>query len=504
MIDHQVIDILKSLNAEDVRQFRRFILSPYFNRSSTLVSLFELLIKSHPDFNSKKLTKEYISETIFNTKDYKDSTVRNALADLQNICEIFLMQENFRNSAALSFDYLLKELREKNIGSVFQKNSSALDKKYEVIKDVDSDYYLSRYRFELNKFNYSALYEMVKEDRDTYKQIESMKYAGAYITIHYIVEIVTIYIASVNYASTYNKPQAMDFMKSLINTLNIKGLEDIFKDSGHYFLIKIYIALLKTFEDTDNEEYYNEYKSLVKANIGKLGEDEICFHYSNLVNYCYTIKVDSEKYDKYNNELFDLYDEMLRNNYYQNKKINYLRNEIYRNMLFLGLELKKVKWVENFILTYSSRLHKSDKDNMMNLAYAYLFYENGEYMQSWKYFNKIKIDFFIYKYDIKNYALKIYFEMGYYDEALTLCENYKKFLFRNDLVSDFDKTRIRNFISYFSKLILFKVGQLPLKHFSTYRKRLELINDTMSRKWLLQKYEEQAAAIKQSKIAKSA
>lgn len=504
MIDHQVIDILKTLNSEEVRQFRRFISSPYFNRSSTLESLFELLIKFHPEFDNKKLTKEYVSENIFNTKEYKDSTVRNAFSDLQTLCEEFLMQENFRKSSALSFDYLLKELREKKLGGVFAKNSAALDKKFEDVKEVDSDYYLSRYRFELNKFNYSELFERVKENKDTIKQIERIKFSGAYITIHYIIEIVSVYLTSANYAFAYNKPQAKEFLTSVINTLNVKGLEEVFKSSEHYFLIRIYIALLKTFENIYDEQTYKNYRSLVKANIDKLGKDEIWFHYSNFINYCYFMKTDSSKNEKYNQELFSIYEDILQNSYYRNSKFNYLRNEIYRNALLIGLQQNKIKWVENFILAYSSKLHKSDKDNMMNLAYAYLYYEKGEYMLSWKYFNKIKIDFFIYKYDVKNYALKIYYELGYYDEALMLTENYKKFLQRNELMSEEEKSAIKNFVSYFSKLVLFKAGQLPQKHFSTYRRRLELANDTMSKNWLMQKYEEQAAEIKQSRIAKSA
>jgi hypothetical protein len=216
------------------------------------------------------------------------------------------------------------------------------------------------------------------------------------------------------------------------------------------------------------------------------------------------MKMDKEKNDKYNEELFNIYDEILSNDYYKNNKIDYLRNEFYRSILILGLQQKKIKWVENFILTCSSKLHKSEKDNMMNLAYAYLHYENGEYLLSWKYFNKIKIDYYIYKYDIKNYALKIYYELGYFDEALMLTENYKKFLQRNELMSEEEKSAIKNFVSYFSKLVLFKAGQLPQKHFSTYRKRLEKTNDTMSKTWLTQKYEEQAAIIKQGRIAKSA
>ena len=206
----------------------------------------------------------------------------------------------------------------------------------------------------------------------------------------------------------------------------------------------------------------------------------------------------------FNKELFSLYEEILQNEYYKNKKTDYLRFELYRDILDICLQQKKIAWAENFILTYSSKLHKSDKDNMMNLAYAYLYYEKGEYMQSWKYFNKIKIDYFIYKYDIKSYALKIYYELGYYEEALTLIENYKGFLGRNDLLPESEKNRKKNFLTYLSKLILFKVGQLPQKYFSTYRRRLESANDIMSRNWILQKYDELAVSMKEIKRAKSA
>lgn len=504
MIEHQVIETIKTFSPEEVKQFRRYLSSPYFNRSTVLVEIFELLAKFYPDFNSRKLTKEYISEVVFKCEEYKDSTVRNALYELQTLTEEFLTQENFRKSTVLSFDCLLKELREKKLTGVFEKNSSFLDKKYSEIKNVDTDYYLSRYKLELNKFNYSELFNRANEDKDTTNQIERIKYSGIFITVHYIIEIVSIYLTSVNFGLAYNKPQAKEFLSSLIRTLNIKGLEEVFEGCEHYFIVQIYIALLKTFENINDEESYLNYKSLVKANISKLGKDEIWFHYSNFINYCYFMKMDKSKNAKYNDELFDIYEEILKNDYYKNNKIDYLRIELYRNILVLGIQQKRINWVENFIISCSPKLHKSEKDNMMNFAYAYLCYEKGEYLLSWKYFNKIKIDYYIYKYDIKNFALKIYMELGYFEEALTLAENYKKFLQRNKLLSEEEKTAYKNFILYFTKLLLFKVGQLPQKHFSTYRRRLEQSVHTSNRLWLMQKYEEQAAGMKQSRIAKSA
>jgi hypothetical protein len=504
MIEHQVIDILKSFSGEEIKQFRRFLASPYFIRSETVNSLFELLVKFHPNFTSKRLTKEYISENIFNSEEFKDSTVRNALSDLLETCEVFLLQENFRKSASSSFDYLLKELRDKKLNDVFQRNTLKQEKQFDPIENVDSEYYLAKYKLELNKFNFSSLYEKVNESSVADKHFQEILDSGIYLTIHYIIEIVSIYLTSVFYSLQYNRSFNDNFLCKLISTLNITGLEKLIENNEHSFLVKIYISLLNTFKNIDDEKAYLNYKSIFKSNLKKLDKDEIWFHYSNLINYC-MLKIRNLKNSEFfNNEIFALYEEILQNEYYKNKKNEYLRFELYRDILFTCLQQNRISWAENFILTYSSKLHKSDKDNMMSLAYAYLYYEKGEFMRSWKYFNKIKIDFFIYKYDVKSYALKIYYELGYYEEALTLIENYKKFLDRNDLLSITEKNRKKNFVSFLSKLILFKVGQLPQKHFSTYRRRLDLAYDTMSRNWILQKYEEQANEFKQRRVAKSA
>lgn len=507
MIEHQVIDILKSFSNEEIKQFRRFLDSPYFNRSENVAALFELLIKFHPNFTSKKLTKEYVSENIFGQENYVDSSVRNLLSDLLNSCEVFMMQENFRKSALLSFDYLLKELREKKLSSIFQRNSEKLDNKYSLLQDVDSEYYLAKHKIELNKFNYAGLNEKITEGLQADEHIKEIYLSSVYLTIHYVIEIISLYLAGVFYAINYNrKLSEIDFLKKAISQVNLEGLQNLLSGSEHKFIVDIYIALMKMLEDFNNEEAYSSYKILIQKHAPKMDKDEAWFHYNNMTNYCTLMQIQTGDYDsqKYNMEIFGLYEDILKNEYYKNKKVNYLRFEYFNDILNISLRLKKMNWAENFIITYGPKLHKSDKDNMMNLAYMYLYYEKGEYMKSWKYLNKITIDYFFYKYDLKNYALKIYFDLGYHEEALTLIEAYKKFLNRNDMIPDNEKNRIKNFISYLSKLILFKAGQLPAKHFSTYRRRLGMTIDTISHRWIMQKYEEQALLIRDRRKALSA
>ena len=506
MIDHQVIDILKSFNTEDIKQFRRFLSSPYFNRSDNVTKSFELLIKFHPNFSSKRLTKEYIGSLMFGSENYNDSTVRNLLLDLLNTLEVFLMQDNFRKSATYAFDNLLKELRDKKLTDVFQRNTEKLSLQYSELKDVDSEYYMAKHKLELNKFNFFALNQKVVEEKDIDGHFEELYSSGLYLTIHYVIEMICLYVTNVFFSIQYNRPVSTSLFEQVVETVNLRGLEKLLEKNKYSFILKIYIAMLNAFKNFNDDNAYYEYKNILKQNIDLLGKDEICFHYNNLMNFT-TLKArnaGSESFETYYEESFNLHDEILKNGYYKNKKSEYLDYSTYRDILLVALRLKKINWVENFIISHSSKLHKSDRDNMMNLAYTYLYYEKGEYEKSWKYLNKIKIDYFVYKYDVKNYALKIYYDLGYYEETLQLIDNYKKFLDRNEMKSDESKNKIKNFISYLNKLIMFKFGQLPSKHFSTYRRRLEMANDTISHNWILQKYQEQAAEIRKSRIAKSA
>jgi len=506
MIDHQAIDILKTFSAEELKQFAKFLESPYFNRSANVSALFSLLVKFHPGFASKRLTKEFISDNIFGKGSYNDSTIRNLLSDLLNASEQFMMQENFRKSALLSFDYLFKELRDKKLTGVYQRNSEKIENKYSQISNVDSEYYYAKHKIEMNKFNFSALNEKIVDTKDADVHLNELYLSGIYITIYYVIEIISLYLASIYYSINYNRPVENIFLKKAVKLVNLQELRNLIAGSEHGFLVNIYISLMNLFENMGDESAYQEYKTLVKEHASKMDKDEAWFHYNNMTNYCTLMQIQTGDYDsqKYNMEIFGLYEDILKNEYYKNKKVNYLRFEYFNDILNISLRLKKMNWAENFIITYGPKLHKSDKDNMMNLAYMYLYYEKGEYMKSWKYLNKITIDYFFYKYDLKNYALKIYFDLGYHEEALTLIEAYKKFLNRNDMIPDNEKNRIKNFISYLSKLILFKAGQLPAKHFSTYRRRLGMTIDTISHRWIMQKYEEQALLIRDRRKALSA
>src|SRR5688572_17688030 len=97
MLDYAFLEIFETFTRDELKIFRRFITSPYFNRSSKVVKLFDHLIKFYPNFEHPALTKENLHKKISPELAYNEITVRRLLFDLQSLSEKFLQQRNFES-----------------------------------------------------------------------------------------------------------------------------------------------------------------------------------------------------------------------------------------------------------------------------------------------------------------------------------------------------------------------------------------------------------------------
>ena len=60
MKNSKLIQVLKSFSAGDWKEFKKFAVSPYFNKGRDYIPLLEELKVFYPNFDSDKLTSEYI------------------------------------------------------------------------------------------------------------------------------------------------------------------------------------------------------------------------------------------------------------------------------------------------------------------------------------------------------------------------------------------------------------------------------------------------------------
>jgi hypothetical protein len=251
--------------------------------------------------------------------------------------------------------------------------------------------------------------------------------------------------------------------------------------------LDLYIKLLNCFTFPDKEEYYYEYKNALSNCRDLLSKNEISFHYSKIISYCILkIKKNNDNID-FKNELFKNYALSVLNEIYKNETIIYLPLYLYRNIILLGLELNKLKWTEKFIQENHRKVPPSESKNMLNYGLALFYKSAGKLELSLEYSNRVNLNYFIYKYDIKILKLKLYYELGYYEECLYLIHSFKEMLRNDRFLNKERKNKYNTFL---------KISERLIKNIDNGKIRSNLVNiinkaPLMAQKeWLLEKINE--------------
>src|SRR5258706_5953488 len=105
MINFEIIQLLKSLSADELKRFEKFLSSPYLNSNKKLPECLKVLRKYYPDFSGGKLNKAALYGALYPGKSYKDITVKRILWDMGRKFSEFIIQEHMVKNKNLSYNY---------------------------------------------------------------------------------------------------------------------------------------------------------------------------------------------------------------------------------------------------------------------------------------------------------------------------------------------------------------------------------------------------------------
>ncbi|MGB9697470.1 MAG: hypothetical protein ACPL2D_09345, partial [Ignavibacteria bacterium] len=283
-----------------------------------------------------------------------------------------------------------------------------------------------------------------------------------------------------------------------LDSIDFHKLDRALQNNSTAHLARIYIAALIAFQHLNELKYYKRYRQLLDEHKNLLNYEELYHHFILLLNYLTissSIAKDSKVYDE---ELLNLYMEIVENEYYRSSISAYLQPELFRNMVLHGLAMKRFNWVDRLILISAKKLPPDMQDDMRNLAIAYLNFEKNDYYGAWHFLTKIKSPHYLFKYDIRNLALRIYYELGKFVETLNLIQNYRRFLQRTELVSEEQKNKFANHLKYLEQLVKFRLNEKSAD-VGYYINQLNKSEKIYMRDWLLNKYTEYAESIRANK-----
>lgn len=485
MTDSKLINLLKKLSPEELKEFEKFIASPYFSRSRDLNPLFKILKQFYPEFSGKNLHNEFIFKSLYPGKKYENvksgNLIKTLFSDLFRLCKDFLIQNEFMKDSKRREYYLLNQLRKKQMNREFEKEYGKILKEDCFNNKGSAEYFIENYYLQSVKRDYSL------DNDDFANTYESALSAGEYAAVTALVKCLRN-ADEKTLADMFNLETRYNLTDNMLRNLNIDSLIEEMKSNNDRFYPYVYTYyLVYKLNKVKSNEYYFGLKNHLDKYLHIFGRDELYILKSILLTYC-SVKSAGKEREIFQKEQFKLYDENLRLGIYKRGSEEEFHVVLFRNMVLIAGTLGETKWLENFIEKYSCELPEKHRENMINFSNAFLCMSEKNYEKALGYFSKIKLNLFIFKIDVRIYQMILYYELNYLDQGYSLIDSTLHFLADTGEASEIISDSTRNFLKYYRELLKFKNSEFSSKSdLPLLLKNLKEEKILASRDWLVSK-----------------
>lgn len=463
--------ILKAMTSHDLKEFDKFITSPYYNKNEVLVKLFGLLKKEYPNFDGPGVEREKIYYKLYNTKDFDESKLRYAFSDLSKLLEKYIIAKELEKNKTKENLLLLEFYKANDIEKYFNQTFDDTNKLLES-SAKDSEYYFHKYLAEEILFNYSS----VKRDKSL---DEVLQMVADNLDSYYLSKKLKFYCEMYTRQNFLNSSYQTKFLNEILHHIETVGYQE-------FPAIIVYYYVLKTLIDENEESHYYNLLELLDKNEKFFSKEEMRDLYFLAQNYC-TKKINQgDRENKYLKEYFMLTNKLIEKEMiYEN---GFIIPSTFKNIVTVGLRLEEFDWTENFIYTYKEKLAPKYRENAFTYNLAWLHFFKQEYKKTLRLLSNVEYMDVYYVLDSKILLLKTYFELDDADAFYSLIDSFYVYLRRNELISAYQKNICLNFVKFAKRLMRIKQGDTKAAE-----KLIEEINETQqvaSISWLLKKAEE--------------
>ena len=483
MQDSRLTEILKTFDKAELRSFEKFLDSPFVKSRRNIKPLLLHLSNFHPRFESPELNKERIFRILFPGIIYSEKKIINLMGDLTKETENFLKYQSLDEDEITSMLLISKGYYRKKLFRHSYRIANNMENKLTPGFSPGKDYF-SKLKQVL--FLKSSYYTTVNEFGN---MIDSKKNYFEASFAQFIIDLIQIHSSKDPALTTYGKKIENDFIKAVTESFNLDLFFSRMEKSSyaHKSLIDIHYYLFKTLVQPEEKKFYFLLRDLFYGNIKSFDREERYFLFNHLATYC-SDEV-SRKNIEFYQEALDVYKHMLKYNAYSHSESEYMQVVTYRNIIYYCNTVKDDKWFEYFIEKYSDVITPKHREDMKNFACANLQFLRKDFEKSLTSVSLITYEFFLFKPDLKNLMLKIYYELEYFEQAYSLIDTYKHYLSGTTEISDAYKAFYRNFVNRYLGLIKIKT-RTSRESPAFLKSKIEKENKIVNKVWLLEKVDD--------------
>lgn len=450
----KLFNIISTFNKKEVREFRDFVNSPYYNKENVQSRLASFFFEFYPYKDESKLDKKTVFEFIYPGKKYNDGLMRNIISDALKLAQKFLVTKKLERNNLKAEMLLLEEFKERNIRLNFIKQKKETENKLESMPFKDSMYYENK--AEMKRIYHSFL----RETEDNFHSSLSVyEEAAELFSVSYLLNIL--------FYNTYLINNQAYFTDKKFNLIFAKEIDGFLDSEGKRFMeipgIRAGYYSFKLIQ-TGDEKYFYSLKELLSAGAGQFTISTRKDIQTILENYCYR-KV-TEGNAEFVKEQFLIYKQSIEEGTAKGAK-GYISNILFLSIIATGFESGEFDWTDNFIKNFIDQTKEENRNDIKYFSIALRAYWMKDHNLSLEALSKVKAEDFAFRHNIRSLMLKIYYDLNEAEPFYLHIDSYKHFILNNENIHSTVREQVNKFINYTKKLFVLKNDNLNKSHEET-------------------------------------
>jgi hypothetical protein len=458
MHNSKFLELIYSLNSEEHKKLLKFLPFSTLSNHTTIYKLVDYTVQqiSLKKRNNTTLEKRNVYQNLFPKESYNEQKINKLLSDSNKAIEGFIIYQTITNDAFYYKMALVNFYHDRKLDKHFE---SELKQTELLIQSMNESVEKLMFVIQLNEKKYES--DAKKNNRQSDKQVL--------------------------YDSIRNYSQLAEIKYRNYTLVDLHS--DLVKKECTNILYQIHVIIHKLLHQHNLIDDFESCFNLILQNKEKIDNTELRDCIVILINIA--ILQANDGLENARERLFSLFDFLIVNNLILESN-NTIVTGHYKNITTLGLYLYKFDYVDNFIETYKNNLHEDVKDDVYGYNKANLLYYKNEYAKVLQLISTTKYKDVFYRLDSRVLLIKTYYALektdaSYFDILNNSINAFKKYVYSNDELNDYYKTRYKNFIKSVLRLVQLNNDKIQIQK---YVAELSANKDVLEQKWLIRKAEE--------------
>lgn len=461
MKNSKLIDLLATFSPADLKQFREFVASPYFNKNKDLIRMIAYLEQNAPNFEALQVSKERVHAQLFPDQDFDPKQMGYLMNYLLKLGERFLAIQRYEQEEELMRCHTLDQFVDRKLTKHY---NYLLRKTFKSVTESDArsgdsyyyQYLMGRaaanhfYSQQVRKFDPSL--QTVSDQLDQFYFFHKLRYSCEMLNRQTIIR------------AEYQLHFVEEVRAYLLNKAEIEPL------------IEIYLRIYLSIRFAEEEAHFHKLLQLIESHAQGIDQKIRREIYLYAINFCAPkIRKGDEKYTSI---MLDLYIKGIETRALFDG--TYLSHWTYSNVVKLALRLQRFDWTEVFIKEQAVNLPPSVREGAEHYNLAELYYHKGEFDEVLDQLNQLQFLDPHHHLGSRVILLKTYYELDAEEPLLSLLSSFSVYLRRNKQISTAMKKTYLNFCN-----LLHQIMRRNPKKWELLEEDIQQTQPLAERAWLL-------------------